>query len=176
MKKETWLAICGLFTFLCFMTMNNAVKAASNAELFNDELTDYFYRCGNDGDEDYYHEHFDEKSGILKVNIKLPDREEIYGGNLYFIAAIKAAKKAKFHRNLTQICIKDDDDKYAFNIADIKGLSLKSKVILAYVEDYYPADYDDAKDQHEVTDACMMDYLSDMLLPKAVEHVSYNDE
>lgn len=105
----------------------------------------------------------------------MPDRQAIYGSGFYYYHAILAAKKAKLHDDVQQVSIKDSDDKYVFNLADIKALSFSKKDILSHAEQNEPADYDDAKDQ-DSTEPVEGDYVEDLLFPKAVYHKSYGDD
>lgn len=171
-RKIFFLILC---TVLFFVGFPETASASSNVKIYKDELTRYFNSVGNDGDEDYYHVKFDKSKGLLNINIKLPDRQAIYGSGFYYYHAILAAKKAKLHDDVQQVSIKDSDDKYVFNLADIKALSFSKKDILSHAEQNEPADYDDAKDQ-DSTEPIEGDYVEDLLFPKAVYHKSYGDD
>lgn len=171
MKKCIKIIFISAISFVLLNTVN-IVKADSNIELYKDTLTNYFNHVGNDGDEEYYHVKFNNKSGLLKVNIKLPDRQAIYASGFYYYHAVLAVKKAKLHSNVTQVEIVDENDKYKFNVEDIKALSFSKKDILENARINNPSAYDDAKDQ-DSTEPCENEYLEDQLYPKAVSHISY---
>ncbi|WP_076461972.1 hypothetical protein [Limosilactobacillus caccae] len=175
MKKYIKFILAIMLGFLLF-NLGIVVKADSNVGLYKENLEKYFDSVGNDGDEEYYHVKLDNRNGMLKVNIKLPDRQEIYASGFYYYHAILAVKKTKLNPNVSQVSIKDNDDKYVFNVADIKDLSFSKKDILENARINNPSAYDDAKDQ-DSTEPCEAEYLEDQLFPKAVSHVSYdNDE
>lgn len=171
-KKIFFLLLCSVLFFVGF---TGTASASSNVKIYKGELTRYFDSVGNDGDEDYYHVKFDKSKGLLNVKIKLPDRQEIYGSGFYYYHAILAAKKANLHSDVRQVSIKDSDDKYVFNLSDIKALSFSKKDILSHAEQNEPSDYDDAKEQ-DSTEPVEGDYVEDLLFPKAVYHKSYNDD
>lgn len=173
MKKRCFLIIVGC-TILMLVGLMKPAYADSNVRIYKDTLAKYFDSVGNNGDEDYYHVKFDKNSGLLSINIKLPDRQEIYGSGFYYYDAIYAVKKAKLH-GVNQVSVKDADDKYIFNLADIKELSFKKKDLLANAKQNEPADFDDAKEQDD-TEPVEGDYLNDLLFPKAVYHKSYDDD
>lgn len=103
----------------------------------------------------------------LYVKISLPDREEIYGGDFYNFHAYQAVKRTKFNSSLTTVTVKNDDDKYTFNIPDIKALSFSHADIKKDAQQYNDGDDNDNEYSY---------YLKDQLYPKAISHKSYNDD
>lgn len=103
----------------------------------------------------------------LYVKISLPDREEIYGGDLYNFYAYQAVKRANLDSSLSTVTVKNDDDKYTFNISDIKALSFSHGDIKRNAQQYNDGDDDDNEYSY---------YLEDLLYPNAIFHKSYNDD
>mgnify|MGYP005790482367 FL=1 len=166
------LLIC--LTLVIIFSLLSKPVMANDKTTYKDEISDLMKDEDNYGDEEYYHVKFNKNTSNLSINIKLPDRKDIYYGEEYRYDAIKAVKMAKLRHTKT-VTIKDSSDKYTFNLADIKSLNLKDSFIKQWGQQNDPSDYSDAKDQHDY-DILRRDYVNSVLLPKAINHVNYDKD
>lgn len=172
MKTTIKLMFLLVITSVSLVTSTKSIHA-SNVSNYQYQLTSIMENTDNDGDEDYYHVKFDKTTSNLYITIKLPDRKAIYGGDFYWYEAVHAVKLSKLN-NVNTITIKDSDDKYTFNLQDIENLNLSKKFIKSWGQQNNPSDYDDAEDQDNY-DILRYDYVFDTLTPKAINHISYDE-
>lgn len=69
--------------------------------------------------------------------------KKLYGGDFYNFHAYQAVKRTKFNSSLTTVTVKNDDDKYTFNIPDIKALSFSHADIKKDAQQYNDGDDND---------------------------------
>ncbi len=174
-NKSSLKLILGVFILLFFVCLSfNQSAQANDAITYKSKITDIMNNDENDGDGEYYHIKLNKTASNLLINIKLPDRKRIYGSDFYWYEAVHAAKNAQL-KNTNTVTIKDDDDKYTFNLYDIQALDLTTNFIKQWGLQNNPSDYDDCKDQGDY-DKLRQDYVSDTLKPKAINHISYSDD
>lgn len=162
MKKILLFCLSFLAVMLCVNVTASA--SANNVSRYKSALKKGFDKYDK---ENVYYYKVKQNDNNLYVKISLPDREEIYGGNLYVFYACKAVKRASFDSSISTVTVKDDDDKYTFNISDVKAIPFTHADIKQNAEQYNDAEDADNKYSY---------YLADKLYPKAIFHKSYNQD
>lgn len=164
------LAICAL---LLFIHLENRPVQASEASVYKETITEilsksYHEDYPEEATDFHYHVKFNKKTSNLYVNIKSGWRYYY----LYWYIAIKAAQIAPLEYTDT-FTFKDLTDKYTFNFNDIQALTFKKKFIRQWMQDNQPGNYD----KHAINyEQYYYNYIEDVLFPKAIDHVNYNDD
>lgn len=180
--KKTYAFLIALFTAIITVSCTiSVVHANSNIDNYKDTLDDLLTKYENIDSSEY-------KIRLNKNTHTLSVYPDGYGrGDTdsslddYFYQAIKAARKTKFNSQVQYFSIRDDFDKYTFNIADVKAFAPTKKDMLNYAEQNNPSDYEDAQkdgtDKHPLlTGTIERDYFDGILAPKAIKHVEIDDD
>lgn len=169
------LAIC---TPLLFIHLGSHPVQASEASVYKETIADLVNETIDDDGEpfffdnaQYFHVKFRKKTNDLYIKLKFPDRDTIYYSSEHWGEAIRAAKKAPL-KHTTTVTIKDELDKYTFNLSDIQALNFKKKFIRQWMQDNQPGEYHEENGDFNYELYCY-NYVEEVLFPKAINHVDY---
>lgn len=156
-----------LFFCLIFLVTVLSVNVTASASTTNVSRYKSALKKGFDkyDKEDIYYYKVKQNGNNLYVKISLPDRQEIYGGDFYNFYAYQAVKRTSFDPTVSTVTVKSYDDKYTFNISDVKALPFTHTDIKQNAKQY-----NDGEDNEYSY------YLTDKLYPKAIFHKSYHQD